>query len=109
MPIHEIAQEDFTPSPRAGELTSRELSRFRTFANAAAAATIAMGQRWAVWGIQVEYKFRIKYRHPRTGAAGIAILYTAAELAAEQARLEALGYVVTEVLLPIGERPRPTQ
>jgi hypothetical protein len=48
MRIHEIAQEDFAPSPRAGELTLRELSRFRTFANAAAAATIAMGQRWAV-------------------------------------------------------------
>jgi hypothetical protein len=55
----------------------------------------------------MEYKYRIKYRHPRTGAVGIAILHTAAELAAERARLESLGYVVIEVLLPIGQRPKP--
>jgi hypothetical protein len=55
----------------------------------------------------VQYKFRIKYRHPRTGAAGVSILNTHEEMTADRARLEALGYVVTEVLLPIGERPKP--
>jgi hypothetical protein len=53
------------------------------------------------------YKFRIKYRHARTGAAGVSILNTREEMAAERTRLEALGYAVTDVLLPIGERPKP--
>jgi hypothetical protein len=57
-------------------------------------------------GIQMEYRYRIKYRHPRSGAVGIAVLNTAAEMAAERSRLETLGYAVIEVLLPIGVRPK---
>jgi hypothetical protein len=55
----------------------------------------------------MQYRYRIKYRHPRTGVVGIGILNTAAEIAGERRRLEGLGYVVTEVLLPIGERVKP--
>jgi hypothetical protein len=54
----------------------------------------------------MEYRYRIKYRHPRTGVVGIAVLNTAAEMTAETTRLEALGYSITDVLLPIGERPK---
>jgi hypothetical protein len=54
----------------------------------------------------MQYRYRIKYRHPRTGVVGMGILNTAAEIAGERRRLEGLGYVVTEVLLPIGERSK---
>jgi hypothetical protein len=54
----------------------------------------------------VQYTYRIKYRHSRTGAVGLTILHTEAEVVAERARLEALGHVVTDVLVPIGERPK---
>ncbi len=43
-------------------------------------------------------QYQIKYRHPRTQVAGLAILQDAAAAEAEKVRLEALGYVVTEVL-----------
>jgi len=54
----------------------------------------------------VQYTYRIKYRHARTGAVGMTILHSAAETVAERDRLEGLGYIVTDVLLPIGRRPR---
>jgi hypothetical protein len=53
----------------------------------------------------LENKYRIKYRHPRTEAVGVVILNTAAEMEAERARLEALKYIVTNVFLPLEERP----
>jgi hypothetical protein len=52
------------------------------------------------------YKYRLRFRHLRTGAAGLVVLDTAEEMAAESARLEAAGYVVIECLAPIGERPK---
>jgi hypothetical protein len=45
------------------------------------------------------------YRHPHTQIAGLAILLSESEIAIERARLEALGYIVTRVLRPIGARP----
>ena len=51
------------------------------------------------------YKYRILYRHPHSGDAGLVILTTENEIAVERARLEALGYVVTKVLRPIGVQP----
>ena len=54
----------------------------------------------------MQYRYRIKYRHPRTEVVGVFTLHTAAEMAAERFRLEALGYVVPDVLLPLGERPK---
>jgi hypothetical protein len=63
--------------------------------------------RWPVFGagaVQVlKNKYRIEYRHPHSGGVGLAILDTAAEMAAEKSRFEALGYVVTEVFLPLGK------
>jgi hypothetical protein len=55
----------------------------------------------------LENRYRIKYRHPKSGAAGVTILNTAAEMAAERARLEALGYVVVDVFLPHAVKPLP--
>jgi hypothetical protein len=54
----------------------------------------------------MQYSYRIPYHHPRTGLAGLAILHTVAETVVEKARLQALGYTVDEILMPIGERPR---
>ncbi len=54
----------------------------------------------------MQYSYQVKYRIPRTGAVGLAILHSPAEVAVEKARLEALGYVVTEVIEPIGARPK---
>jgi hypothetical protein len=51
----------------------------------------------------MEYRYQVRYRHPRTGAGGVVMLYTALETATERARLEALGYVVTDMPLPIEE------
>jgi hypothetical protein len=51
----------------------------------------------------MEYRYQIKYRHPRTGVGGVVMLYTALETATVRARLEAFGYVVTDVPLPIEE------
>ena len=55
----------------------------------------------------VIYSYRVQYRHPNTGAAGIVVLHSAAEFIKEKSRLEGLGFIVTDVLLPIGERPKP--
>jgi hypothetical protein len=57
-------------------------------------------------GIQVPFNYLIKYRHPRTGAVGIVILHTAAEMATARSRLELLRYVVLDVVLPTGNRPQ---
>jgi len=54
----------------------------------------------------MQYRYCIKYRQPRAGSVGMTILSSAAETAAERLRLEALGYVVIDVSLPIGERPK---
>ena len=54
----------------------------------------------------MQYRYCIKYRHLRAGVVGMAILGSAAEAAAERSRLEALGYVVIDVSLPLGERPK---
>ncbi len=48
----------------------------------------------------LENKYRIKYRHSRTGVVGVTILNTDAEVAAERVWLEAFGYVVTDVFRP---------
>jgi hypothetical protein len=51
-------------------------------------------------------KYRVLYRHPRTGSAGLVFLPAVSDIAAESARLEALGYVVTCVLRPNGGEPQ---
>lgn len=51
----------------------------------------------------MQYRYQITYRHPRTGAGGVIMLYAALETAAERSRLEALGYVVIDAPLPIEE------
>ena len=56
-------------------------------------------------GVQVYYKYRVLYRHPRTGVAGLSIMYTEDEIAGETARLESLGYVVSKILRPVGALP----
>jgi hypothetical protein len=56
---------------------------------------------------QMQYRYRLNYRHLGTGVVGLVALNTAAEMVAERDRLEALGYVMTDVLPPIGERPKP--
>jgi hypothetical protein len=53
----------------------------------------------------MQYSYRIPYHHPRTGLAGVAILHSIAEAVVERARLQALGYTVDEILMPIGARP----
>lgn len=50
-------------------------------------------------------QYQIKYRHPRTQVAGLAILQNSAAAKAEKSRLEALGYVVTEILRLDGGDP----
>jgi hypothetical protein len=49
--------------------------------------------------------YRITYRHPRTGVAGVSFLVSEIELAVEKAQLESQGYVVTNVFRPIGASP----
>jgi hypothetical protein len=53
----------------------------------------------------MQYSYRIPYHHPRTGLAGVAIRHTIAEAVVEKARLQALGFTMGEILMPIGERP----
>jgi hypothetical protein len=78
----------------------------KCFPSLSVTVLIAVGVVGPFVGFQVQYTYRIKYRHSRSGAVGMTILHTAAEVVAERARLEALGHVVTNVLVPIGERPR---
>ena len=49
--------------------------------------------------------YRIMYRHPHTEVAGLSILTSESEVAAEIARLESQGYIVTNVMRPIGVMP----
>ena len=50
-------------------------------------------------------RYRIQYRHPVTGVAGLVFLLGEKEIATERVRLEALGYVVTRVARPIRALP----
>ena len=50
-------------------------------------------------------RYAIQYRRPYTGIAGLVILLGETEIATEKAKLEARGYVVTKVLLPIVATP----
>jgi hypothetical protein len=56
--------------------------------------------------IQMQYRYRIKYRHPLSGIVGIVTRHSTAEIRAERSRLEALGNVVIDVMLPFGEGPK---
>ena len=53
----------------------------------------------------MRYSYRVMYRDPRTGNAGLSIMYSESELTAETARLKSRGYIVTEILRPVGKRP----
>ena len=53
----------------------------------------------------MRYSYRVLYHDPRTGDAGLSILYSECELAAETERLKSHGYIVTEILRPVGKRP----
>ena len=55
----------------------------------------------------VHMTYRITYRHPVKGYAGLSILTSEHDITAETARVEALGCVVTEVLRPIGAKLSP--
>lgn len=50
----------------------------------------------------MRYSYQIKYRIPRTGTVGLAVLHSAEQVLVEKARLEALGYIVTDVV--VGDR-----
>jgi hypothetical protein len=47
----------------------------------------------------------IAYQHPNTGLAGLVILLRESEIAAEEAKLIARGYVVTNISRPIETWP----
>ena len=51
------------------------------------------------------HRYRVQYRHPRTGVCGLSIMFSDDEITEEVARLESLGYIVTKVLRPIGALP----
>ena len=51
------------------------------------------------------HRYRVQYRHPRTGVSGLSIMFSDDEVTEEIARLASLGYVVTKVLRPIGALP----
>jgi len=53
----------------------------------------------------MQYIYRIRYYHPRSGLAGVSMLHTVAEKVVERARLQALGYSMDETLMPIAEGP----
>lgn len=56
--------------------------------------------------VEMEHSYQVHYRHARTRTVGFMVLPDSAKADAEKSRLVALGYIVTAVVPPIGEREK---
>ena len=54
--------------------------------------------------VDMDERYAIQYRRPYTGVAGLVILLGESDIAAEKAKLESQGFVVTKVVRPVGAR-----